>query len=65
MRRRIDELLDNLKGDDSPRVRCWLRAVFVLEQVGTPEARAVVKLLAEGDRVARAGEDARAALKRK
>jgi WD40 repeat protein len=65
MRRRIKELLANLKGDDAPRVRCWLRAVFVLEQIGTPEAREVLKLLAEGDRVAKAAEDARAALKRK
>jgi WD40 repeat protein len=65
MRRRIDDLLSNLQGDDAPRVRCWLRAIFVLEQIGTPEAREILKLLAEGDRVAKAAEDARAALKRK
>ena len=65
VRRRVEELLENLKGDDSPRVRCWSRAVFVLENIDTPEALAVLKLLAEGDRVARAAEDARAALKRK
>ncbi len=65
MKRRITELLSNLKGDDSPRVRGWSRAVFVLEHIGTPEARDVLKLLAEGDRVAKAAEDARAALKRK
>ncbi len=65
VRRRIDDLLANLQGDDAPRVRCWLRAVFVLEHVGTPEAREVLKLLAEGDSVAKAAEDARAALKRK
>jgi hypothetical protein len=39
--------------------------VFVLEQIGTPDARAVLKLLADGDRVAKAAEDARAALQRK
>ena len=48
VRRRIDELLNNLKGDDAPRVRCWSRAVFVLEQINTAEARAVLKLLAGG-----------------
>ena len=51
-------------GDDSPRVRSWSRAVFVLEHIGTPEAHEVLKLLAEGNRVAKAAEDARAALKR-
>ena len=64
VRRRIDELLNDLKGDDTPRVRCWSRAVFVLEQINTAEARTVLTLLAEGDRVAKAAEDARAALKR-
>src|SRR5205085_2313678 len=64
-KRRVVELLDNLKEDDSPRTRCWSRAVFVLERVGTPEARAVLEQLAAGDRVPRAAEDARAALKRK
>jgi WD40 repeat protein len=64
VKRRIEELLSNLTGDDSPRERCWSRAVFVLEQIGTPEARAVLKLLAEGDRVPKAAEDARGALKR-
>ena len=39
--------------------------IGTLPTIGTPEAREILKLLAEGDRVAKAAEDARAALKRK
>ena len=62
MRRRIAALLDEMRDDDSARVRCWTRAVFVLKHIGTAQANEVLKLLAEGDRVTKAAEAARAAL---
>jgi WD40 repeat protein len=66
-RRRLEELLQCLDGEErtasSERLRS-LRAVEVLELIGTPESRAVLETLANGAPGARQTEDARAALRR-
>jgi hypothetical protein len=65
MRRRIQQLLDKLQGPvlqpDQLRV---LRAVEVLENVGTAEAKAVLRKLADGAPGARLTREARASLQR-
>jgi WD40 repeat protein len=63
--RRIEDLLARLKG--KPIGGEWLRAtraVAVLERIGTPEARDVLKMLAGGAPGALLTRDAREALKR-
>ena len=64
-RRRIGKLLDALAGPvtagEALRV---LRAVEVLEYIGTPEAQAVLKELAQGAPEARLTQEAKAALDR-
>ncbi len=64
--RRVRRVLDRLEPDQdlSPEVLQMLRAVEVLEQVRTPEARRLLQELAEGAPAARLTRECRAALKR-
>jgi RNA polymerase sigma factor (sigma-70 family) len=63
--RQVEELLDRLSGPVPPPGQLrQLRAVEVLEQIGTGEARDVLRGLAEGDRDAPTTQDAKAALDR-
>ena len=63
-RRRIEELLEKLKGDLAPEDLRGVRAVDVLEQIGTDEARAVLKDLAAGAPAALTTQAAKDALDR-
>jgi hypothetical protein len=60
-RRRIERLLHRLEGPAMLRIN---RALEALEHVATPEARAVVQALAQGDAHARPTQEAQAVLKR-
>jgi hypothetical protein len=64
-RRRLERLLDGLdaRATSGDRLRA-LRAIEVLERVGTPEARAVLRRVADGAPQARLTEAARAAVQR-
>ncbi|HTU21177.1 MAG TPA: WD40 repeat domain-containing protein [Gemmataceae bacterium] len=65
VRRRIHDLLEKLrKASLSPKSLQELRAVEVLEHIGTPEARNVIASLAKGAPQARLTREAKAALKR-
>jgi RNA polymerase sigma factor (sigma-70 family) len=65
VRRRVEQVLAKLDG-----VRLWgtelrtVRAVEVLERIGSPEARQVLQTLAEGNREARPTQEAQASLER-
>src|SRR5207249_4252058 len=48
VRRRVDQLLEKLELAQSPQRLQRLRAIEVLEHIGTPEAQAVLKALAKG-----------------
>jgi RNA polymerase sigma factor (sigma-70 family) len=65
VRRRLERLLDGLdaRAASGDRLRA-LRAVEVLERIGTPEARAVLRQVADGAAQARLTEAARGALER-
>jgi WD40 repeat protein len=64
-RRRIEALLARLPDPiENPEVRRAVRAIAVLEAIGTPEARAVLKTLAGGAVAARQTQEARKALDR-
>jgi HEAT repeat protein len=60
VRLRIERHLDRLQTDESRHVR----AVAVLEKVGTPEARQQLRRLADGAPPARLTREAKAALER-
>jgi WD40 repeat protein len=62
-RRRIERLLDGLRRPPPRRLRV-LRAVEVLEQLRTPEARQLLRRLAEGAPDARLTREAQASLQR-
>ncbi|HEY7428360.1 MAG TPA: PQQ-binding-like beta-propeller repeat protein [Gemmataceae bacterium] len=63
-RRRIETLLNRLnKGGDPERLR-GLRAIEVLERIGTPQARVALRELAEKDIDAALREEVRASLRR-
>jgi WD40 repeat protein len=64
-RRRVDDLLKRLDPSNSPEVLRGLRAVEVLESLGTPEARQVLQTLAEGAAEARRTREAKAVLERR
>jgi hypothetical protein len=65
MRQRIERLLDRLKYPlTSPKTLRALRAVEVLEHIGTAEARQVLRELAQGGPGARLTDEARTALQR-
>lgn len=64
-RRRIEELLEKLDGPVTrPELLRAIRAVEVLESIGTPEARTVVEALTKGDAGARLTREAKATLER-
>jgi WD40 repeat protein len=64
-RRRLEALLARLRGLNRDREKLRVvRAVAVLEDIGTPEARAVLKALAEGVGAARQTQEAQKALER-
>jgi WD40 repeat protein len=63
-RRRIEELLAGPRLVREPEVRRALRAVRVLEQIGTPEARQVLESLAKGAPAARLTREAKVSLER-
>jgi WD40 repeat protein len=64
VRRRVEALLERLDGPPSPEQLSVLRSLEVLEQIGTAEARDVLRTLADGAPGARATEEAKASLKR-
>jgi WD40 repeat protein len=61
--RRIEEILRRTRTTSPERLRTW-RALEVLEQTASPEARKVLRSLAAGAPEARLTRDAQAALKR-
>src|SRR5262249_54989001 len=63
-RRRLEALLNALEGTPSGAALREVRAVAVLERVGTPEARGLLKELAGGAADARLTRDAKASLER-
>ena len=63
-RRRVEDLLKRLDASVSPELLRGVRAVEVLESLGTPEARQVLQTLAKGAAEARLTREANAALKR-
>jgi len=64
-RQRVERLLKEMEGPVTSLSRLQvLRAVEVLEQAGTAEARAALKVLADGAAAARLTQEARAALGR-
>lgn len=64
-RQRIEYLLSRLRGPIStPRLLQSIRAVEVLERIGSPEARRLLEQLAQGAPAARLTQDAGAALTR-
>jgi WD40 repeat protein len=65
VRRRAEQLLHKLEGPtNSPEVLRGVRAVEVLEQAGTPEARQLLERLAKGAPEARLTQEAKATLDR-
>lgn len=64
VRRRIEALLEDLEGVPHGKRLQALRAVEVLEHIETPQARDLLRKLAEGDAAARLTQEARRALKR-
>jgi hypothetical protein len=65
LRKRIEELLEGVRiGATAPERLRDLRAVEVLEHIGTAEARAVLRTLAEGAAEARLTREAKASLQR-
>jgi WD40 repeat protein len=65
LRKRVEQLLQHLDGPVTlPEERRGLRAVEVLEQIGTAEARQLLTALAKGLPEARLTQEAKASLKR-
>jgi WD40 repeat protein len=64
VRKQAETLLHSRNTASSPEVLQRLRAVQVLERIGTPEARQVLEKLAAGAAATRETRDARAALER-
>jgi len=62
--RRIEDLLQAMKGDVPPQKLRMLRGLEVLEQIGTAEARQVLEALAKGAPEAWLTKEAQAALRR-
>jgi hypothetical protein len=65
VRRRVEDLLTKLGGDDrDPDERRLLRAVEVLEGIGTPEARKLLEELAKASPTTEVSDEAKASLGR-
>ncbi len=64
VRRRAEQLLEEAPSIPSPESLRRLRAIEVLEHIGTPEARALLEKLAKGAPRARLTDEANAALER-
>ena len=64
MRRRVEQILVNVEPGHSPKQLRALRAVEVLEYIGTPAARRVLETLADGAAEARLTREAKASLAR-
>jgi hypothetical protein len=64
VRRRIESVLSSLRLVRQPELLRGLRAIRVLEQVGTPVARQVLQALADGTPEARLTQEAKASLQR-
>ena len=64
VRRRVEEVLEALTGAATPDRLGTLRAVDVLESIGTPEAREVLRKLASGLPEARVTQEAQRSLDR-
>jgi RNA polymerase sigma factor (sigma-70 family) len=64
LRKRVEELLAGVRLERSPERLQRLRAVQVLERIGTPAAREVLKRLAGGQRESRLTGEAKASLER-
>jgi RNA polymerase sigma factor (sigma-70 family) len=64
MRRRVEDLLKRLDASNSPELMRCVRAVEVLENLDTPEARQVLQALAQGAAEARLTREAKAARER-
>jgi RNA polymerase sigma factor (sigma-70 family) len=64
VRRRVPRLLEQIDGDKTPEQLRSLRAVEVLERLGTPEARKVLEELAKGTPEAHQTQEATASLHR-
>jgi HEAT repeat protein len=63
-RRSIEQLLDTLYTVRSPEALRQLRAIEILERIGTPEAVEVLQKLAHGATEARPTQEAKASLER-
>jgi hypothetical protein len=64
VRKRVDQLLRKLEGPATGRVLRGIRAVGILEYVGSAEAKEVLESLAKGAPRSRITQEARDALKR-
>jgi WD40 repeat protein len=64
VRRRVEQLLLHIEPVHSPEQRRTLRAIEVLEHIGTPEARRVLERLAAGEENAFLTREAKASLRR-
>jgi RNA polymerase sigma factor (sigma-70 family) len=64
VRRRIEGLLSELRLAHTPEARRQLRAVRVLESIGSPEAQQVLEMLAKGTAEARLTQEVKSALRR-
>jgi HEAT repeat protein len=65
VRRRVEDLLGQLEGKaEDPQERRLLRAIEVLERLGTPEARRLLDKLAKETTGARAAREAKASMER-
>lgn len=64
LRRRVEQLLDDVQPSHSREQMRALRAVEVLEYIGTPEARRLLDTLADGAPEARLTREAKASLAR-
>lgn len=64
VRRRLERIMEKLKGGLSPEEQRGLRALEVLEQIGTPEAKQLMRTIGEGEPGVPLTRDARKRLAR-